>query len=214
MTKYGPARIFLARHGQSTWNEQKRVSGQGNPPLTDSGKQQAQLIAEILQRDPPTAIYTSTLTRAVETAQPTALEHNISIQTKDALKEIHMGVLEGRFRDDRDPEAQQLWRVREHDKWHYRIPGGETYEDLAWRALPCLDEILTNECDGTVLIVGHRNTNRVLLGALLHWPSAVTVTVDPKSKYLYEIVPGEIPSVRTITLSAAKFGVVSEGFHA
>jgi broad specificity phosphatase PhoE len=147
-------KIFLVRHGQSEWNGQNRVSGQLDPVLTPKGIQQAHALARVLRDEPLAAIYTSSLTRAVETARPTAELHRLPIQTRDALKEINLGVLEGRFRDERDPEAQQLWEEREEDRLHYQVPGGESYLDLERRVTACLNEIMDQEAGKTVLIVG------------------------------------------------------------
>jgi len=192
-----PTTILLARHGQSVYNAEKRLSGQLDVSLSPKGIRQAHLLAQILRRDRLAAIYTSRLIRAVETARPTAMAHGLPIQQCDALKELHLGVLQGRFRDARDLEAQRLWHARQQDKLHYRVPEGETFADLERRVLPCLNALLTCEAGNVVLIVGHRNTNRIILGALLHWPQDVALGVDMKSGELYEILTGEEPRFMT-----------------
>jgi broad specificity phosphatase PhoE len=206
-------KIFLVRHGQSQWNREKRITGQCNPPLSEKGERQARLLAQVLREQPLTAIYTSALQRAQQTARPTACTHGLPLHVREALNEIHLGVLQGRFRDERDPEAQRLWRQRGEDKLAFRPPGGETYDELRDRVLPCLQAIIEEAQTGAVLIVGHRNTNRVLLGALLHWPIEVAAATNINSKYLYEVSYTPQPQVRTICLEAPRIGRGQEGFH-
>ncbi len=191
-------KIFLVRHGRSEWNGRKRISGQHDPPLSPEGVRQAQCLKALLRDERLSAIYASPLSRAVATAGPTAACHHLDITTCDALKEIHLGILQGRFRDGRDPEAQRLWAEREKEKLHYRIPGGETFLELERRVVPCLHDIL--EQKGAVLIVGHRSTNRVILRELMRWSLNVALELDLRSKYLYEIVPGANPLISTIRL--------------
>ncbi len=195
-----PTTILLARHGQSFFNAEKRISGQFDTPLSPKGVCQAHLLAQVLRYERLSAVYSSTLSRAVETARPTATGHGLQIQPCDALKEIRHGVLEGRFRDARDPEAQRLWEARKKDKLRYRAPGGESFIDLACRVAPCLNAIIAREAGNVVLLVGHQNTNRAILGALLNWPLDVALNVKMRGGELYEILTGEMPrfSIRAV----------------
>lgn len=67
-----PLRIYLARHGQSELNLQKRISGQADASLAAKGLEQAQALADVLKQETLSAIYSSSLTRAIQTASPTA----------------------------------------------------------------------------------------------------------------------------------------------
>lgn len=196
----GVTTIFLARHGQSECNAERRISGQLDSPLSAQGRRQALALRQALQGETLAAIYTSSLTRSIETARPTAKFHGLPIQSQAALQEMHLGVLQGRFRDARDPEAKRLWAERKRDPWHYRVPGGEIFAELVHRVVPCLNEILTQAAGTAVLIVGHRHTNRVILGTLLHWTQERMLAATPRSHYLYAIRPGEEPSISTISL--------------
>src|SRR5262245_5619260 len=195
-----PPRIFLARHGESEWNAQKRITGQADPLLTPRGVIQAQRLEARLRNQPLSAIYTSSLVRARDTAIPAALAHGLAMEARDALNEIHLGDLQGRFRDERDPEAQRLWGERGSDKRAFHAPGGETFDDMERRVLEALADILEREQGGVVLIVGHRNPIRVMLGALMRWSPETSVAVRPKGGRLCEIVPGPRPQMRTIRL--------------
>jgi broad specificity phosphatase PhoE len=196
---HGPSRIFLARHGQSEFNAEGRITGQLDPPLTAKGKKQAQRLARALHDERISAIYTSDLVRARETAAPTALAHGLPIRLSAALREIHLGVLQGRFRDERDPEAERLWRARASDPGAYRAPGGETFADLERRVRDWVQDVLQADT-GAVLVVGHRTTNRAILAVLLGWSPAVATSVNPRNEHLYEITREPTPRIRTICI--------------
>ena len=182
-------KIFLVRHGRSIWNGRKIISGQLNPPLSDEGLNQAKCLAEVLRGENIAEIHTSSLSRTIETARPTADFHGLSIIEHDDLREINFGVLQGRFRDERDAEAQKMWAEREHDKEHFRIPNGETFAELEARIDGFLTKIL--QTAETILIVGHRSANRMILRRLMNWTRETAVNLKLRSKYLYEISNAE-----------------------
>lgn len=200
LTTSRPTTIYLVRHGESQLNLEKRVSGQFDTPLSQEGIRHSQMLAVRLLGVPLTGIYTSALGRTVETARPTAAMHGLLIQSHADLNEQHFGVLEGRFRDDRDPEARALWDARKHDKRTHRIPGGERFIDLAERVQQVLKDILVHEAGGTILIVGHRNTNRVLFGMLMRQSEERWPHLTLKSQYVYRIITGSHPELSTIAL--------------
>lgn len=204
-----PTTIYLVRHGESELNRDKRISGQLDPSLSREGILGSLALADQLLGVRLTAIYTSALIRAIETAKPTAFAHGLIIYPKEALNELHLGVLQGRHRDDRDPEARSLWEERKKDNIHYRVPGGETFAELAERVIRCLNEILAAEAGGTILIVGHRATNRALFGSLLNWPEEQWLSLNFRHKYLYEITTGTPPQLATIRLNGSHAGVKS-----
>jgi broad specificity phosphatase PhoE len=207
------ATLYLARHGQSEWNNLSRITGQLNPDLSPKGREQAQALAQCLQGEPLAAIYASTLQRTIDTAQPTASMHGLPIVTLAALNEIHMGVLQGRQRDDSDPEAQALWAQWQADTWGSSVPGGERFADFAHRVEVALQGILQRHAGQQVLIVGHRATNRVLLGTLLGWPRERWVEIRLRNKHFYRVQFGSAaPLISTYTLGGSKTGTQVEGF--
>ena len=122
---------------------------------------------------------------------------------------MHFGVLEVRFRDTRVPEALALWKARKQYKRFHRIPSGERFIDMAERVKKALTNILAQESGGTLLIVGHRNTNRVLFGLLMQQPEEEWPHVHLKSQYVYRITTGSHQHLSTIALSGTQTGLVS-----
>lgn len=204
--------LYLARHGQSEWNNQSRVTGQLDPALTAKGGLQSQALAQCLRGEVLNAIYSSTLGRTIETAAPTATLTGLPIVREAALSEIHMGVLQGRHRDARDPEAQALWARWQAEPWQLRVPGGERFDEFAQRVGAALRAILQRHAGQRVLVVGHGGTNRVLLATLLQWPRERWFELRPRNKFCYRIELGEeAPRIATYTLSGSRTGHCDEG---
>lgn len=207
-----PTTIYLARHGQSEWNNQALITGQTDVGLSDKGLAQAQAMAECLRDTRLDAIYVSALRRTADTARPTAEAQGLTMQALAALNEIHLGVLQGRRRDETDPEAQALWAQWQADLWHFRVPGGERFDELAERASTALQGIVQRHVGQQVLIVGHRATNRVLLGLLLGWPRERWEELRLRNKYFYRVQLTQPPRIDSYVLSGSKTGRLLDGF--
>src|SRR5215212_5052704 len=124
------ARLILVRHGQSTYNAQARLQGQADPPLSDAGRGEAQLLRPALAGFPPGRVITSDLRRASETAAilgyPDALPD-------PRFREIDLGEWAGRpISDIRESEA--AWRGGTLNP-----PGGESWRGLVARVGGAVD---------------------------------------------------------------------------
>lgn len=205
--------LYLARHGQSEWNNQGRITGQFDVGLSPRGREQSEALAQCLADEALAAVYSSALQRTVATARPTAASQGLDIVSMPELNEIHLGVLQGRYRDGRDTEAQALWAQWQADPWGYRVPGGERFDEFALRVEAGLRTILERHRGQRILIVGHRATNRVLLGHLLGWPRERWAELRLRNKYFYRLCLGA-PSaeIATFTLSGSQTGACTEGF--
>ena len=195
--------LYVARHGQSEWNNRSLITGQLDPALSPKGQQQSAALAQCLAHEELDAIYASTLQRTIATAQPTASAHGLPIVELPALNEIHLGVLQGRHRDERDPEAQALWAQWQADPWGYRVPGGERFDEFAQRVDEGLQPLLRQHRGQSILIVGHRATNRVLLGTLLQWPRERWAELRLRNKYFYRVRLGAAPEIATDALGGS-----------
>ena len=212
MTRTHTTTLYLARHGQSEWNNQGLVTGQLDPGLSDKGAQQSQALAQCLRDEPLNAIYASALQRTIDTAQSTATVKGLAIVSLPELNEIHMGVLQGRHRDESDPEARALWAQWQADLWGYHVAGGERMDEFAQRVEAALQALLQRHRGERLLIVGHRATNRVLLGTLLGWPRERWGEIRLRNKFFYRVEPGEPARIATFTLSGSKTGQCVDAF--
>lgn len=155
-------RLFLVRHGQSTWNVEKRLQGQtSHPPLTELGRAQAAQAAEKLQELSPTSILSSDLLRAVETATIIGEALGLDMRTTPLLREQGLGEMEGQLTKDLRPQPTPEGKHITEIRWG----GGESILDVHQRMATLLQHLRAEQADGTVL-VSHGDAIRVLIAVL------------------------------------------------
>jgi broad specificity phosphatase PhoE len=184
-------RLFLARHGETIWNRTDRLQGQTDIELSQAGRRHAELLLTHLRQEQIDAIYTSTLRRAIETARPLAEHFGLPLLKRSELREIGFGVLEGKGPGDPDPAVREMLRKRLADKSGFVPPGGESYREVEGRVFPLIRELHRKHAGKTVLIVGHRAVNRVILGFVLGLSPREYVEFDQHHGTLYEVRFGE-----------------------
>ena len=166
-----PTRLFLIRHGQSTWNREHRIQGQLDPPLSSEGRAQAALLARRLAGRTFAGHYASDLKRAFETAEAIGRVVQLPPQAEPSLREIYLGEWEGLRTDEiaeRYPEAWARW-VEEPD-WDV-VPGGEREADFEARVASEIDELFARHEHGDVLVVTHGGVIQVALHRIVGQPS-------------------------------------------
>src|SRR5438128_3613702 len=136
------SRLILIRHGQSTWNRERRIQGQMDPPLSAEGRRQAERVGARLAGRAFAAHYASDLKRAFETAELVGAAVGVSPAPMPALREIFLGEWEGLRTEEiaeRYPAAWAAW-VEEPD-WDV-VPGGEGASNFHARVGMAFDDIL------------------------------------------------------------------------
>lgn len=162
-------RLILARHGQTESNTRMSMdTGVPGGPLTDAGRRQAEELADALAAEPVVAVYASTMLRAQETAAPVARRHGLDVQVVPGLEEVYAGDLDRRS----DPESLRAfaevfhgWLVPDGDL-NRPLPGGETGRAVLDRATAALTKITAAHAGGTVVVVSHGATLRLVTPAL------------------------------------------------
>ncbi|MBR3894998.1 MAG: histidine phosphatase family protein [Clostridia bacterium] len=154
--------LIVVRHGQSVSNLQKRFTGQHETVLTDLGHLQAENTARFLKDYPIDRIYSSDLTRAMETAQHTAKYLGMEIIPDKGFREINAGLWEGmEYQAIRStyPEDYEVWLT---DLGRAHPTGGESVLQLAARIYYATDRVLTENRGKTVAIFTHATPLRML----------------------------------------------------
>jgi broad specificity phosphatase PhoE len=162
------ATLLLIRHAESIWNEEGRIQGQTDIPLSDRGRHQARLLAERLASSPIRAGVSSDLLRASQTAEIVASALEIPVALDQRLREASFGAWEGKTRAEielHEPDALRRWL---ENQVLNRPPGGEGIGELQARALDCLSELLGPP--GIVAAVSHGGTIRAALAGVLGLP--------------------------------------------
>jgi phosphoserine phosphatase len=128
-------RVYVARHGETTWNVAGRYQGRLESELTPLGMRQAAALAGAMSAVPAGRVVSSPLLRCVETARPTADRLNLRVETDERLIEIAHGTWEGRLRDELAANDRERYRAWRHDPAHVRFENGESLGDVLarWR---------------------------------------------------------------------------------
>jgi len=189
--------LFLARHGETDWNAEHRLQGQANRPLTPVGLAQAMALRDLLQSRPIQAIYASPLQRTLATAAPLAAALGLEVQPREAMLEIDYGILEGHTRETVAGTAlEELWMARKRNPLAFEAPEAETYEILCERVRPFAREIVERHEHDTIVVIGHRASNRALLALLLDRPLSEVVKLKQKNADVLEICPDGDPELQ------------------
>ena len=87
--------LYLIRHGQTDWNVAGKIQGKTDIPLNETGKRQAACLARGMEKQPVVQIYTSSLKRALETAEIIGRRQNVKVKPMKELEEVGFGQWEG-----------------------------------------------------------------------------------------------------------------------
>jgi broad specificity phosphatase PhoE len=159
--------IILARHGNTPWNKDKIFRGSKDIPLDDQGREEARALAEWLKDEPIHAAYTSPLSRSRDTARAIASHHGLEVIDLPGLADLCYGDWEGLPLKEVKVKYADLYGQWEAAPHTVRFPNGETLEDVRRRALAAVNEVAHRHPGQTVLLVGHRAVNKVIIAALI-----------------------------------------------
>jgi broad specificity phosphatase PhoE len=155
--------VLLARHGETDDNRPPlRFQGWRDTPLNDTGRRQAEALAERVAGQGLVSLWSSDLSRARETAEIVGARLGLEARLDARLREANRGRWEGRLFDDvaaEEPELYAAW-VRAGPLW--RFPGGESLPEQQQRVAACVEEI---RAGGALpaLAVSHGGSIRVML---------------------------------------------------
>ncbi|KAI5093702.1 6-phosphofructo-2-kinase/fructose-2,6-bisphosphatase 4a isoform X2 [Silurus meridionalis] len=155
-----PRSIYLCRHGESELNVKGRIGGDSG--LTTRGKEFARFLKQFLhsQDISDLKVWTSQMKRTIQTAEALGVPYE---QWK-ALNEIDAGVCEELMYEEIQQKLPLEFALRDQDKYRYRYPKGESYEDLVQRLEPVIMELERQE---NILVICHQAVMRCLLAYFL-----------------------------------------------
>ena len=150
-------RLWLVRHGQTDWNLTGRWQGQAPdaPGLNETGYAQALALYEQLKEIKISAIYSSDLLRARQTAELIAEPLGLPVTLEPRLREINLGVWEGMPSEEIKANFPKELASRARNPFHERAPNGESPREVAERVFMAINEIVNKHRDEFVLIVAH-----------------------------------------------------------
>src|SRR6266487_5701876 len=201
-------RLWLVRHGLTEWNTQQRYCGHRDIPLSAQGRAQALWLAERLQKEMISAIYTSDLVRARETAEVIAHQRTpaVQIMVSAAWREIDFGEWEGlTYAQIAEQFKDQLGFFTDPEQ--YSPPGGESLAHMLQRVMDELAAIARSDdrsIKDDVVIVSHGGPLRVLLCRILKMPleRQWQLRIDPGSLSALDLLPINEPWVPRAILAS------------
>ena len=159
--------VYLVRHGQTAWNREEIFRGRTDVPLDEIGSRQAELAGEYFKGMKVQGVYSSPLSRAMETARQIARVHSLNVHPLEGLIDLNFGNWEGHPHQEilnLDRETYRQWREEPH---RVILPGGEGLEDVRNRAMGVLEELVVQYPGKTLILVSHRVVNKVLVCGIL-----------------------------------------------
>lgn len=152
-------KIYVTRHGETTYNSQYKVCGLFDADLTEKGIEQAVNLSKILSSNKEEfnikTIYVSNLSRARKTAEPIENALNIKAIVESGLREFDFGEKDGCPVND-----EEFYKMRREP--FFKFPGGESTISAAHRIYSILDNIISTHKDGNVLLVCHGTVTRLI----------------------------------------------------
>lgn len=182
-------RIILIRPGETDWNRDGRWQGWVAAPLNEHGRRQAEALAKFIRNIGMSALYSSDLRRAVETAELLAERLGFEPVYDARLRERNIGAWQGltlkEMRDWYPDEYEQLLA----DVDRFRIPGGESRAEVRARMMAAFDDFLKQNDGETVGIITHTTAIRALLSELI--PDCDPNSVEVNNTSVTTLVRGE-----------------------
>ena len=171
-------RLVLLRHGRTAWNHEARAQGHSDIPLDEVGHAQAASVAPYLARLTPSALWTSDLARARETAAYLERATGLGAVVDPRLREYDLGERTGMTMAEYaagHPDEYAVFRRGRYDV----VPGSETTAQVVARICAALDEVFASlSPGGTAVVVSHGAALKVSVLELLGWPEAQAATLQ------------------------------------
>ncbi|WFA06638.1 histidine phosphatase family protein [Bacillus sp. HSf4] len=162
--------LYMARHGQTEWNIEKRMQGWANSNLTPLGLANAKALGEKLKSIPFQAAYVSTSGRAVDSARAILGDRTIPFIEDDIFREISLGSWEGKTYDEIKQQDPGMLESYFQASERYIPSGGESFQVFETRVKRAFEQIRAKHREGNVLLVSHSVFILMLLNILKERP--------------------------------------------
>jgi len=178
-----PRSVWFTRHGESEFNVLGRIGG--DAPLSDAGRAYARALAGVVRETigADAVVWTSTLRRTIETAQIMGMPY----RAWRALDEIDAGVCDGMTYAEIAETLPSEYVARQTDKFRYRYPRGESYQDVIQRLEPVIFELERERAP--VLLIGHQAVLRALYAYMMDRPASECPFVSIPLHTILELEP-------------------------
>ena len=163
---------YIVRHGETEWNRDGRIQGHADVPLSELGKRQVKTLANRLAECKFSVVYTSDLSRAIESAEIIVNGREVSITTDADLREFSYGEWEGlTLQEAEEQDAGLFAELMKLENNEFAAPGGESTPQVLDRVRRFYANTQKlHDVDEDILVVAHGGSIRALLVCLLDLP--------------------------------------------
>lgn len=194
-------RLYIVRHGETVWNKEKRLQGWSDSKLSDKGRGNALLLSLYLRKIDLNAIYSSTSSRAYDTAEIIKAERTLEIKKLEQLREMCLGSWEGRVYTEIENEEGERFNNFWKKPHLYKKDSGEDFHEVRKRLEFFLDYVIKNHASGNILIVTHTVTIKIIL----------SIIKNTEIENIWEPPFIHNTSLTTIEYEEGKFSIISAG---
>lgn len=160
-------RVILIRPGETDWNKNERWQGFVASPLNEHGRQQALALAKYIRNIGLSALYTSDLVRALQTATILGERLGFDPIPDPRWRERDIGKWQGMTQDEMRTWYADEYQQLQDDVENYRVPGGESRADVRQRVNAAFADVLKQDKGSTVGIITHTTATHLLLDSII-----------------------------------------------
>lgn len=174
--------IVLLRHGENDWVKKQRLAGWlPGVHLNENGHQQAQAAAKRLEALPVKALYSSPVTRCLETAGYVAQTFGLEINQLEEIGEVRYGAWEGK--KIKNLAQKPLWKIVQFFPSRMRFPEGEALREVQFRMVQAIERLSEQHREETIVAVSHADAIKLVLAHYLgvHIDLFQRISVSPAS---------------------------------
>jgi probable phosphoglycerate mutase len=174
--------IVLLRHGENDWVKKQRLAGWlPGVHLNENGHQQAQAAAKRLKALPVKALYSSPVTRCLETAGYVAQTFGLEINQLEEIGEVRYGAWEGK--KIKNLAQKPLWKIVQFFPSRMRFPEGEALREVQFRMVQAIERLSEQHREETIVAVSHADAIKLVLAHYLgvHIDLFQRISVSPAS---------------------------------
>jgi broad specificity phosphatase PhoE len=179
--------LLLLRHGRTAWNLERRIQGQLDAGLDETGHAQSRAAAKVIAEQRPAALWSSDLSRARDTAGYLGEACGLEVVTDPRLREYDLGSLQGlTYAEIAESRPEVFEGFRRGD---FEAPDGESTSTVGARMAAALRELLDATPPGRLAVaVSHGAAIRVGLAALMGWGAPVGLTLGSLGNCCWTVV--------------------------
>lgn len=188
-------KFIIIRHVQTKANSENKIYGRSESEYTEKGINQIEKIKDILKDEKADKIISSPLTRTKKLGEALSDLLNLELEIEDDLIEMNFGIFDGKTHIEAQKEYKEEWNNWINDYKNYKIPDGESFDEVFIRVKNFIDKYKDNE--GCTILVTHGGIVQTIIPYLLG--------LQTDTRWNFRVLPGAIIEIEYIN----NFGILN-----